>query len=650
MLLPYALLLGLTTASDNEPELRRFGSDFTESAVLVDHSALAHTTQLLARDGHRTSASDELQDVLQQLQDTLAEFGSSRATLVKLNIYVVDAATHALVLDHLASWCPARAKPAVASVTTPLPDGRRVAIDCVFVARNVGDTSRVVHQLAGRRSLATVLPKGDVVYVSGQAQPGSLAEATTATLKAIVETLRFMKLNRSDIVQVKCFLQPMENVATAKQAIDTFFADDPIPPVSYVEWIAGGSRPIEIEVVAAAPESDTTETVSYYTPPEMKASPVFSRVTRIHGNRRIYAAGIYSSEPDNGDDQVHSVFQKLIRLLKPGRSNLRHLAKATYYVSDADVSSRLNQIRPHYYDPKRPPAASKAMVRGVGESDRSITIDMISAPEAPLNWVLVPVAEKLKPTRSVVYKTIGDRKLRMHLFEPEGHQPTDRRPVFLAIHGGGWTGGNAPSFFPFAEHFARQGMLGISLEYRLKRDKDGTTVFDCVRDARSAVRWIRSHADELGIDPQKIIAMGGSAGGHLALSTALFDSVDEEGENQTVSARPNALILMYPVIDTSAEGYGQQKIGERWQELSPVHNVRAGLPPALIFHGTGDDVTPFPAAQQFHEQSVAAGNVSQLIVQPAGRHGYIIFARHEYDRALMQMQEFLSQQGYRFGK
>ena len=187
-------------------------------------------------------------------------------------------------------------------------------------------------------------------------------------------------------------------------------------------------------------------------------------------------------------------------------------------------------------------------------------------------------------------------------------------------------------------------MLGISLEYRLKSEEAGTTVFDSVRDARSAVRWIREHAETLGIDPSRIVTMGGSAGGHLAVATALLDDINQETDNHDISARADALIMMYPVIDTSAEGYGQAKIGDRWRELSPLHNVRGELPPALIFHGTGDDVTPYAGAEQYQARSTSAGNISELITYPGGRHGYIIFDRQEYDRALDRMKEFLLRQ------
>jgi len=265
---------------------------------------------------------------------------------------------------------------------------------------------------------------------------------------------------------------------------------------------------------------------------------------------------------------------------------------------------------------------------------------------AELTRPLAPIAAKLEPTHKVVYKTVNGRSLHLHIFEPDGHRATDCRPMFLAIHGGGWTGGNARKFYPFADHFARLGMIGVSLEYRLRSPRLGTTVFDCVKDGRSAVRYLRSHASDLGIDPQKIVASGGSAGGHVAAGTALFDGVDEGGEDASVSCMPNALVLYYPVIDTSQHGYGQKKIGERWQELSPVDNVKPGLPPTIVFHGTGDTVTPFKGARLFHERMQKAGNQCELITHRGGRHGYFIFDLRLYAQVMERTEVFLKANGF----
>lgn len=251
------------------------------------------------------------------------------------------------------------------------------------------------------------------------------------------------------------------------------------------------------------------------------------------------------------------------------------------------------------------------------------------------------MAAALKPTRTLVYKKVADRELQMHVFEPEGFKMGDKRACYLIIHGGGWTGGAPPRMYPFAAHYAKLGLVGISLQYRLHNAKAGVSVFDCVKDARSAVRYLREHAAGLGIDPQKIVVSGGSAGGHLAAATALFDQVNEEGDDLKVSPVPNALVLLFPVIDTSKEGYGNAKIGGRWQELSPVHHVRPGAPPTLIFHGTGDTVTPFAGAKAFQEAMHKAGNRCELDINDGGTHGYLMRDKALYDDTMQKTDAFL---------
>ena len=270
----------------------------------------------------------------------------------------------------------------------------------------------------------------------------------------------------------------------------------------------------------------------------------------------------------------------------------------------------------------------------------SLTASYAAAQTRPLD----PIAAKMEPDRKVLYKTVGDRKLHLNIFDPPSFKSTDKLPAYVAIHGGGWTGMTPRYFYPFADHFAKLGMVGISIDYRLANKARRTTVFDCVKDARSAMRYIRSHASELGIDPDRIVVAGGSAGGHLASSTSLFTKVNETTDDATISPEATAMILYYPVIDTSAKGYGQKKIGDRWRELSPVDNVRPGVPPTLILHGTGDKVTPFPGAKLFHERMIAAGNSSQLITHKDGRHGYFIFDLKLFATAMKQTEAFLKEQ------
>ncbi len=255
------------------------------------------------------------------------------------------------------------------------------------------------------------------------------------------------------------------------------------------------------------------------------------------------------------------------------------------------------------------------------------------------------LAAELEPTRSVVYKRVGERELLLHLFEPPGYAATDRRPCFLAIHGGGWTGMLPRRMYPFAAHFASLGLVGISVQYRLADVAAGITVFDCVRDARSAMRYVRAQAEGLGIDPARIVASGGSAGGHLAAATAQFDDINDATDDLGISPTPAALVLLFPVIDTSPAGYGAGLIGERWQELSPRHHVRPGLPPTLIFHGTGDTVTPFAGAHAFHEAMHAAGNRCEISVHEGSEHGYLMRDRAIYDATLRTTEAFLASVG-----
>lgn len=256
-----------------------------------------------------------------------------------------------------------------------------------------------------------------------------------------------------------------------------------------------------------------------------------------------------------------------------------------------------------------------------------------------------PTNATLQPTRVVEYKVVGDLHLSLNIFQPEitARDAGKPLPCFVAIHGGGWTGGEPRVMFTQVKQMTDLGMIGVSVQYRLTGGRKTATVFDCVKDGKSAVRYIRKHAAELGIDPDRIAVCGGSAGGHVAVGTAIFPEINEAGEDAAVSSVPNALILYYPVIDTSTEGYGNAKCGERWKELSPVHNVKPGLPPTIIFHGTGDLTTPYQGAAEFHKLMKQHGNVCELVTHEGGVHGYFLYEQPLYDQTVRRTIEFLHQ-------
>lgn len=266
---------------------------------------------------------------------------------------------------------------------------------------------------------------------------------------------------------------------------------------------------------------------------------------------------------------------------------------------------------------------------------------MITAAASSLAWSINSSAAKLKPTRTVVYKTAGDRELHLYIFDPAGFKKSDRRSCFLSIHGGGWTGLSPLRQYPFAEYFTKLGMVSVCVEYRLVKKGSKSTVYDCVRDARSAVRYVRKHAAELGIDPNRIVVNGGSAGGHLAASTALFDGVNETGDDTGVSCKPDALVLYSPVIDTSKEGYGNKKCGKGWRTISPLHQVKPGMPPTIIFHGTKDPTCPYKGAKAFNEAMQKAGNKCELVSEQNAGHSYMYGKKSYFDKVLEKTKEFL---------
>lgn len=249
--------------------------------------------------------------------------------------------------------------------------------------------------------------------------------------------------------------------------------------------------------------------------------------------------------------------------------------------------------------------------------------------------------EELQPSKVIPYKTVGDRTLTLHFFHPRDFRPSDRRPAYVVIHGGGWRGGTPRRFYPYANSLVSAGFVGVSVEYRLVSTRGGVTVFDCVKDARAAIRYIRAHAEALGIDPRRIAVGGGSAGGHVALGTALFDAVEHADEDLSVSCTPNALVLLFAVLDTSPKGYGNKVIGSEWRTISPLHQIRPGMPPTLIFHGDRDNVAPYPILTAFCERMRECGNICELVLERGGTHGHINADMSLFDDAANRTRAFL---------
>jgi len=246
----------------------------------------------------------------------------------------------------------------------------------------------------------------------------------------------------------------------------------------------------------------------------------------------------------------------------------------------------------------------------------------------------------------VVYKTVGDTELRLSIFRPEEEVPEPRSAIVF-FFGGGWNSGTPRQFFEHCKYFASRGMVGISAEYRVK-SRHGVTPLECVADAKSAVRWVRAHAGELGVDPDRIAAGGGSAGGHLAACTGVIEGHDEEGEDLSVSSQPNALVLFNPAVNLIPFA---MRIGfplDRANEISPLQHVREGLPPTIIFHGTADRTVPFKSVKIFTDLMKEKGNTCELVAFEGKGHGFFNYERDPevFRETVADADRFLTELGF----
>jgi acetyl esterase/lipase len=246
----------------------------------------------------------------------------------------------------------------------------------------------------------------------------------------------------------------------------------------------------------------------------------------------------------------------------------------------------------------------------------------------------------------ILYKQIDTAKLFMEVYYPDSTNAARNYPAMVFYFGGGWNGGDINQFAPHAKYFSKRGMVCILVDYRV-RDRQKTTPFESLKDAKTSIRFIREHATQFQIDTAKIVAAGGSAGGHLAAATALIDDYNEKSDNLSVSAIPNALVLFNPVIDNGPGGYGFERIGEAYKNFSPLHNIKADMPPTIVFLGTNDDLIPVETAKYFQKAMEKVKSKSVLHLYDGQRHGFFNYKNFEYyKKTLTETDVFLQSIGY----
>lgn len=225
------------------------------------------------------------------------------------------------------------------------------------------------------------------------------------------------------------------------------------------------------------------------------------------------------------------------------------------------------------------------------------------------------------------YKTVDGLDLDLHVFPPENNQRN--APVIVYFHGGSWSEGKPDWFFESARSYASKGWFAVAVEYRIK-ERHNTLPFEAVKDAKSAIRFLRENAEELNIDQDKIVVTGNSAGGHLALSTALIDTLNDVTDDLNISASPNAIMVNAAVYDLTVDNskwiVKDFENKEIVKSISPNHNRKKIEAPILMIHGENDQNCAYSTAEYFYQEMKKIGNNIELVSIPKAGH-FIWFGR-----------------------
>jgi acetyl esterase len=248
-------------------------------------------------------------------------------------------------------------------------------------------------------------------------------------------------------------------------------------------------------------------------------------------------------------------------------------------------------------------------------------------------------------TADHVYKKTPEGELTLHGFFPPDWKATDKRPVVVFFFGGGWKSGAYTQFVPQCEYFAARGLVALSADYRIA-SKHKTTPDRCVEDAKSAVRWVRANADKLGIDPDKVIASGGSAGGHIAACTALVEGYEAASDPKDTSCVPNALLLFNPALNLP--GVVKDADGKDVAaKISPTKFLTKKTPPTWLVYGDADPM--LGQGEEYAKKATELGVPVELSSAPKQPHGF--FNRSPWiESTTAAADAWLVKQGYLKGE
>ena len=253
-----------------------------------------------------------------------------------------------------------------------------------------------------------------------------------------------------------------------------------------------------------------------------------------------------------------------------------------------------------------------------------------------------------------VYKKVGDAELSLFVYKPAGHKADAKVPAIVFFFGGGWSSGSPGQFERQCKYLAERGMVAVTVDYRVT-SRFPVHIEDCIEDAKSAMRWVRGHAAELGVDPERIASGGGSAGGHLGACVSVIDDFDAKSDDLKVSAKPNAMVLFNPAMalsvdDRLSEKYlarinqgGGRKTNVAVEKLSPLTHASSKQAPCIMFFGTADDL--LEGAELYRKDSEKAGNSCKIVTYEGQGHGFFNGGEY-YDKTLAEADKFLVSLGW----
>jgi acetyl esterase/lipase len=284
----------------------------------------------------------------------------------------------------------------------------------------------------------------------------------------------------------------------------------------------------------------------------------------------------------------------------------------------------------------------------------ALVILALSATTASAQQLSSSITAPYRIVPNITYLTANNFEAKLDVYSRS--DSPGPHPTIIFIHGGGWTGGAKETSLFSLLPYLEMGWNAVNVEYRLARVSQAPAA---VEDCLCALRWIIRNAKQYGFDTAKLVVSGGSAGGHLALTTAMTPAsagLDRQCPG-TEELKVAAVVNWFGITDVAdlLDGANMKTYAVQWmgsmpnrveiaKRVSPLTYVRANIPPVITIHGDADPTVPYTHAVRLQDALKKAGVDQELVTIPGGRHGG--FSRAENQRAYAAIKAFLGKHGF----